>query len=129
MSELYDLGLVRHSKEEKPQLKSFVNLDGKKIGIEINWELGSLRFFTYDKKKKNQLQKSRWVALNQNQQTIYQALADMIFEYYKEAGRLDAKGRLPMYTQIELKVPVSHIHFHINAGTLKEILDKEVIYN
>lgn len=129
MGELYDLSLVRYSKEVKPQLKSFINLDENKLGLEVNWELQSMRFFIYKKKKKHQLMKSQWIGLHQDKERVYAALILLVKRYYKLMQRLEPSGDLPMYTKMELKIPASHLHFHANAGTLQQILDKEIIYN
>jgi len=127
--DLFDAELVMHSKEAKPKLKLFVNLDTNKLGIEIDRELGSLRFFIYKKKKKHQLMKGQWIGIHQDVMPIYKTLEALILRYYKMMDRLEPNGSLPMYTQIELRKLVSHLHFHANAGTLEKLLSKEIIYN
>lgn len=128
MSELYELDLVKYSKEEKPKLKSFVNLDSNKLGLEVNWELGSFRFFIYKQKKKHQLMKSNWVRMKAEKDQLYKTLLVLIMRYYKFMDRLQSDG-LPIYTQMELRSVVSHLHYHANADTLRKVLSKEVIYN
>lgn len=47
----YDISILKHSKEPKPKLKTFVNLDGQKLGIEFDDQLENCRFFIYTKKE------------------------------------------------------------------------------
>ena len=129
MGELYDCELVLHSKEVKPKIKMFVNLDANKLGLEINWDLSAMRFFIYKKKKKHKLMSSDWIGLHQDVMPIYKTLEKLILRYYKMMDRLETNGSLPMYTQIELRKVVSHVHYHANAGTLEKLLSKELIYN
>lgn len=53
----------------------------------------------------------------------------MIIDYYREHDRLASDGDLPLYTRIELALPIGHLHFHAYAGTLEKVLAKEIIYN
>ena len=129
MGELYDCELVFHSKEVKPKIKMFVNLDTNKLGLEITWDLSAMRFFIYKKKKKHKLMTSDWIGLHQDVMPIYHTLEKLIVRYYKMMDRLESNGSLPMYTQIELRKVVSHVHYHANAGTLEKLLSKELIYN
>lgn len=129
MGELFDIELLQHSKEAKPKLKLFVNLDTNRLGLEINWDLAAMRFFIYKKKKKHKLMSSDWIGLHQDVMPIYKTLEKLILRYYKMMDRLEENGSLPMYTQIELRKLVSHVHFHANAGTLEKLVSKEIIYN
>jgi hypothetical protein len=104
-------------------------LDGNKLGLEVDKELGSFRFFIYKKVKKHRLMQSGWVRNGADQSELYKTLAKMIKRYYKLMERLGDDGNLPIYTEIELKKLISHLHYHQNAGTLSKILEKEVIYN
>ena len=41
----YDINILRHSKEERQQLKTFINLDDNKIGIEFDDKKTKCRYF------------------------------------------------------------------------------------
>lgn len=127
MAKRYHIDILRHSKEEKDPLKSFVNLDGQKIGIEFDDELTSCRFFLYTKKKAESSCETEWISLDETFQLMESTLFDMIRAYYKKTGRL-IRGELPMYTRLELRMPVVHLYYHANAGTLPRVLEREIIY-
>lgn len=124
--ESYPLERIRHSKEDRPQKKSFVPLDGLSIGLEINWTDEQLRYFLYKDRRKNRTLTSEWIALYSSEQELREPLYAIISEHYRAAGRGQT---LPDYTKIELNLPIGHLHYHIWAGTLQKILQKEIIYN
>lgn len=125
----YDISILKHSKEPKPKLKTFVNLDGQKLGIEFDDQLENCRFFIYTKKKKDASDYSSWVSIYEDEKKIQDVLYAMIVNYYQDHDRLASDGNLPLYTRIELALPIAHLHFHAYAGTLEKVLAKEIIYN
>ena len=122
----YPLQRVRHSKETKPQKKSFQPLDDYNIGIEIDWSNEKLRYFLYKKRKKSPYMESEWVGFYDGELALRKPLYEMVNEYFVKTGKSDT---LPIYTKIELNLPVGHLHYHIWAGTLQRVLEKEIIYN
>lgn len=124
---LYDIKIICHSVEPRPQLKSFINLDGKNLGVQINEDLRGVRFFIYEGKRKNQVKTSKWFHFNATFSKMCKRMLDMLKEHYKEHDRL-VDGELPTYTVIEAKKLVSHLNYHILAKTLHGLLEKEVIY-
>ena len=54
-------------------------------------------------------------------------MTDLLKRYYADHNRL-VDGELPVYTVIEAKKLVSHLNYHILAGTLHGLIEKEVIY-
>lgn len=122
----YSIDILRHS-AEKDQMKTFVNLDGDKLGIEFDDDLNKFRFFMYHDKKKNVKGETAWCSVTASMPKMEKLLYSMVAEYYNRAGRL-VNGELPMYTRLELKIPVTHLYYHANAGTLDKLLEKEVIY-
>ena len=129
MVDEYRLDDVRHSREERKRLATFVTLDGCELGLEIQWELRGLRFTIFSEHKRNVIAKSRWISFAESQETMYDALQDLVRSYYVDHGKITEYEELPTHTRIELRVPISHLHFHINAGTLRTLLEKEIIYN
>lgn len=123
----YDIQILRHSKEEKDQLKSFINLDNHHIGIEFDDDFKRCRYFLYKDKKKHADQYSDWVKMSGTRDELSLPLFAMVQKYYAEHSRL-VDGDLPLYTKIELMIPVTHLYYHINAGTLNRVLEKEIIY-
>lgn len=126
MSKRYSIQALRHS-SEKEQLKTFVNLDGKQIGIEFNDSLNKFRFFIYQDKKKNSEYETDWCSISADMHKMERLMRGMIADYYEAAGRL-TNGELPMYTRLEIRIPVTHLYYHANAGTLEKLLEKEIIY-
>lgn len=124
--ERFALQQVRHSKETKPQKKSFLPLDDYNIGIEINWTDEQVRYFLYKKRKKSPYMESDWVGFYEGELALREPLYKLINDYFIETGKSDT---LPIYTKIELNLPIGHLHYHIWAGTLRRVLAKEVIYN
>ena len=123
----YDINILRHSKEERQQLKTFINLDNNKIGIEFDDKKTKCRYFFYKGKKKNADYYSEWVDLNETQANLGKPLYNLVKKYYRDHDRL-VDGELPMYTSLELGIPITHLFFHVNAGTLDKVLTKEIIY-
>ena len=66
----YDISILKHSKEPKPKLKTFVNLDGQKLGIEFDDQLENCRFFIYTKKKKDASEYSSWISIYEDEKKI-----------------------------------------------------------
>ncbi len=122
----YNIDILRHSKEPE-QLKSFVNLDGQKLGIEFNEELTRCRFFIYADKKAQSSYDTDWISLDDTLHTMKSVLFDMVRQYYKDKDRL-IRGDLPMYTRLELQIPAVHLYYHANAGTLPKLFEREIIY-
>lgn len=123
----YDINILVHSKEPRPQLKSFINLDDNKLGIEINEDLQGCRFFIYHGRRRNQIYKTNWFRYYSKFDKMCKRLLDLLKLYYADHERL-VDGELPVYTVIEAKKLVSHLNFHILAGTLHGLIEKEVIY-
>lgn len=123
--ERYDISQLKHSKESKPQKKTFVLLDKNHLGFAINWDKEIISFFIYKEKRKDIVLETKFMSLYSGEKKFSQELESLISSYYRLTGR---DPELPMYTKIELRLPMSHLNFHVNAGTLKKILDKEVIY-
>jgi len=121
----YPLDRVRHSKESRPQKKSFLPLDGYALGLEVDWEHEELRYFLYKDKRRNTYSESDWVGFYAGEKALRKPLYDLVAKYYTEVGR----AGLLDYTKMELNIPVGHLHYHIWAGTLQRVLQKEVIYN
>ena len=123
----YDISILVHSKEPRPQLKTFINLDDNKLGIEINEDLRGCRFFIYHEKRRNQIYKSKWFRYYSKFEKMVFRMTDLLKRYYADHNRL-VDGELPVYTVIEAKKLVSHLNYHILAGTLHGLIEKEVIY-
>ena len=123
----YDISIIIHSKETRPQLKTFINLDDNKLGVEIDEELQGCRFFIYNGKRRNQIYKSKWFRYYTRFEKMCKRMTDLLKMYYGDHNRL-VEGELPIYTVIEAKKLVSHLNYHILAGTLHGLLEKEVIY-
>ena len=123
--ERFDLDKVlENSPEEVPNMMTFVVLEGKKIGFEIDWEKQTVMFFLYLEKKRYVVRPSEilsWYACNAQ---LQHALYRMIVQHYKSIGK---KPRIPMYAEMELAIPVTQLNYHIWAGTLDKVLQKEVI--
>lgn len=124
---LYDIKILCHSIEPRPQLKTFINLDGNQLGVQIMEDLRGVRFFIYKDKRKNQVMTSKWFPFNSKYSKMCKRMLDMLKVYYEEHDRL-VDGELPSYTVIEAKKLVSHLNYHILAKTLHGLLEKEVIY-
>lgn len=129
MIDSYRLDEVRHSREDRKHLATFVTLDGCELGLDIQWELRGLRFTIFRKHKRDKLATTRWISFASSQETMYNTLYELVLDYYREHGKTIEDNGLPTFTRIELRVPISHLHFHINAGTLSDLLQKEIIYN
>lgn len=122
----YRLEEVCHSKETKPQKKTFVNLDGHTLGLDIDWDANQFRFTIFKGKKKNVKLEGNFMSFDTEKDDIKENLVDIVSKWYTSHGR---NSELPMYTRMELAIPASHLHYHLEAGTLARILEKEVIYN
>lgn len=122
----YKLDEVRYSKETKPQKKTFVNLDGHTLGLDIDWIANQFRFTIFKDKKKNVKAEGKFMSFDSEKENIKQELVNVVSQWYTSHGR---SADLPMYTRMELAIPASHLHYHLEAGTLSRILEKEIIYN
>lgn len=127
MSKRYSIQILRHSCE-KEQLKTFINLDGNQLGIEFSDDLSEFRYFIYRDKKRNVVCETDWYKTDSTLPELEKPLHDMILTWYKEHDHGLKKNDLPMYTRLELKIPVTHLYYHVNAGTLPKLLEKEIIY-
>ena len=123
--ERFDLDKVlENSPEEVPNMMTFVVLEGKKIGFEIDWEKQTVMFFLYLEKKRNIVRTSEILSWYAGNAQLQHALYRMIVQHYKSIGK---KPRIPMYAEMELAIPVTQLNYHIWAGTLDKVLQKEVI--
>lgn len=123
--ERYPLEQMRYSKEERTQKKTFINLDGNALGIEIDWENETALFFIYREKRRNDVIKSDSFSWYDDHMIIRKIMFKMISEYYRQQGR---DPKLAMYTRIELALPITAFQYHVYAGTLAQVCEKEVIY-
>lgn len=122
---LYRLDEVRHSKEEKPARKTFVQLDGNEIGFDLDWETEMVAFRIFKQKKKNTILEGSPISLYAGEDALCSNLKHLVSEYYRMTGR---DPELKMYTIIELSIQISHLNYHVYAGTLRRVLEKEIIY-
>lgn len=123
--ERYPLDQMRYSKEERPQKKTFVNLDGNAFGIEIDWVAQTAMFFIYKEKRRNDIARSEVFSWWDDFNVMKKAMMKMVSDYYRKQGR---DPKLALYTKIELTLPVTAFHYHVNAGTIGTVCEKEVIY-
>ena len=128
MIDSHKLDEVRHSRETRPHLITFINLEGCDIGIEFQWELRGLRFTIYREHRRNIEAKTRWISFDSDQQTMYDELLNLVTKFLRDHNWELDDNELPKYAQIELWIPISHLHYHINAGTIEELFTKEIIY-
>lgn len=141
---MYDISLLMHSLETGDwygkQRKRFLNLDDNTLGIGIDQELNTMCFFIFKEKKTNIVKyhsrrwnkdlkyRSAFIKLNCDFYIIWRTLNNLIYKYYENNDRL-IRDDIPTYTQMEMQKICGHVWYHIQAGTLNQLLEKEVIYN
>lgn len=124
MIDRIDISVIMHSKEYKPKKKTFVDLDNQKIGVAIDWDNSRVGFFLYKKKKKFPTLESKLIPMQTDKDILSELLIDMISDYYEHVD----KEPLSYYGTVELSIMSCHLWYHITAGTLKRVTEKEVIY-
>lgn len=95
------------------------------MGFDLDWNTEMIAFRVYKNKKKNAIIEGEPISIYAGEEALRSSLMRVISEYYRLTGR---DPELKKYTIIELSLPVSHLNYHANAGTLRRVLEKEVIY-
>lgn len=110
--------------EVRPQMKTYINLDDNQLGLSVDWDNSMVGFFIYKKKKKFPIMESPMKSMSLEKAELEQLMFDLVQRYYNSQGR----GPLSKYTKLELSLLTFQIWFHISAGTLPRLVEKEVIY-
>ena len=120
----YSLKLILKMVEVRPQMKTYINLDDNQLGPSVDWDNSMVGFFIYKKKKKFPIMESPMKSMTLEKAELEQLMFDLVQRYYNSQGR----GSLSKYTKLELSLLTFQIWFHISAGTLPRLVEKEVIY-
>lgn len=109
---------LRTHSREKADKKTFINLNGAQLGVNIHDD-NDLSFYIF--KDDKVIMESKKIHKYAGVLELQHTLEETVLTFYQ---KYRDKNELPMFTKIELAILCSHLQFHIDANTLSRVINE-----